>query len=192
MLVETVNEKIEYKGSGLPRSTDTIHLTSIISAIEKEMGWEYKGTGFKDFELAGEMGFMWEDVLTLVMAERYVGARLGEVEKDGIVGSPDGIGIDPETGEVVLTEHKLTWRSINKPIEKNWKWMTQAKGYCHMLDLDTVIFRVFHIMGDYAGSGPLPQTVRIRYNWKELEDNWKMLTDYMEKLKEEQNENNNN
>ncbi len=48
--------------SGVSRSTDTLHLTTVIKAIQEDMGWGYKGAGFEDMGLTMSIGFLWEDV----------------------------------------------------------------------------------------------------------------------------------
>ena len=181
--------------SGVPRSTDTLHLTTVIKTIEDEMGWGYKGKGFQDMGLTMSVGFLWEEALSNAFGTR-LGARVGEVELDGIVGSPDGIGFDdpiftcdmwPNIDEhnVVLEEYKCSWKSIKKEAQLDWYWMTQIMAYCRMLDLDTCIMKIIHLNGDYKGSGPLYRMTRLVYSDWELETNWKMITTMAEKIKEE-------
>ena len=180
--------------SGVPRSKDKLHVTTVMKAISEEMGWGYKGKGFEDIGLTMSIGFLWEDVLSLAYGNR-LGARIGEVELDGIIGSPDGIGLDdPEfecdiwpkidSGNVVLEEYKATWKgSKNSPIQ-DWYYVTQIMSYCTMLNLDTVIMHMVYLMGNYKGSGPQYRRARIVFNQYELQQNWDMILTAAKKIKE--------
>lgn len=178
-------------GSGLVRSsysdTGLLHMTNVIHSIERHIGREYKGEGFQDFGMTGEMGFMWEDALTLVMADRMREVqRPEEVVRDGIVCSPDGVGPDPlHLVHLVLEEYKLTWKSNRNLPTEVWYWMTQCKGYCYVLGLDTAIMRIGYIMGNYKGSGPLYREARITFTEQELRDNWNMITSHAAEMQKE-------
>jgi len=175
-------------GSGVPRS-EGLHLTDVIKSLETKLGVGYKGDGFEDIFLTMEMGFWWEDVLALAFARRHA-VRLDEVCCDGIIGSPDGIIPDPgmhdadgnvlvdPSGNIVLEEYKLTWKSAKKPLNDVWKYMVQAKSYCHMLGFDTVIFRACYVFGYWNGKGPLYREAYIKFTEEELENNWNMIVNH--------------
>jgi len=198
-----IDEPFIPRGSGVPRTPSggtkgKLHLTDVIHAIEHRLDRHYKGNGFEDRDLTMEVGFWWEEMLGMVHANRHA-VRIGEVEKDDIIGSPDGKGPDtgvvktvdgkptlvvpPIPGKVVLEEYKFTWKSSKNSPSTNWYWMTQCKSYCHMLGLDTVVMRICHIMGNYKGSGPLYRVARIAYTERELYENWRMITEYAEEMK---------
>lgn len=170
-------------GSQLPRSDDRPHLTDILKRIGREFKLvpEYSSDSGWELPLAAEIGFMWEEVLSRVMADRMCKVwRPGEVEKDGIVGSPDGIGPDPEgLSPMVLEEYKVTWRSSKNPPTAEWRWMAQVKGYCAMLDLTTVIMRIVYICGDYRGKGPTYRETRIEFTPYEIGEHWKLITGFL-------------
>jgi len=179
--------------SGVPRSTDTLHLTTVIKSIQEEMGWGYKGKGFEDIGLTMSIGFLWEDVLSHAFGER-LGARIGEVEMDGIVGSPDGLGLDDPSFEcdmwptispnsVVLEEYKCTWKSTKNSPHTDWYYMTQVMSYARMLGVDTTIMHMAYLMGDYKGSGPKYRKARIVFSECELQQNWDMITTQAAKIK---------
>lgn len=184
------DRKYPAKGSGLPRSADhRPHLTDIIREIGVKLGLipNYAASGNDwDLDMAGDLGFMWEEMLTYVFAERMRDViRPGEVELDGIVGSPDGLGVDPEdTNDLIVEEYKLTWKSAKNLPTENWYWMTQSKGYCRMCGVNTVIMRIAYINGDYKGSGPIYREARITFSEQELWENWRMLTDYARRVNE--------
>jgi hypothetical protein len=129
------------------------------------------------------VGFLWEEVLSREFAERYA-VRIGEVEHDSIIGSPDGLSInDPKVPDnLVDEEYKATWKSIRKPPEDNWYWMTQFKSYCYMLGVNTTVLRVLYINGDYKGSGPIPALFRIEYTSQELQENWDMVRNHRDEM----------
>lgn len=176
------DEAIAFIGSGLERSsaadTGKLHLSDIAKYIDFKMKFTKMNTQARKWNLmaAAEMGFLWEDVLSLMLGKRYA-MRIGEIEKDGIVCSPDGVSpIDPYGYEsLVNEEYKATWKSINKPPEDNWYWMTQFKSYDYVLGVNVTILRVLYINGDYKGSGPLPAKFRLQYSERELVENWQMI-----------------
>jgi len=184
-------------GSGVDRSAEpgTVHLTDVMRYIAQTL--KLKGvygsdsTSHWELDVAAEAGFIWEDVLSRAYAERCV-PRPPEQQKGVIVFSPDGFGFDPgvwdygndcwliePSNEPVLEEYKCTWQSVKKSPLDVWRYKVQAQGYLYGMGLRTVIYRILHLNGDYAGSGPLYKQVRISYNEDidqlELENNWAML-----------------
>lgn len=193
---EGVHMKVTYQdlpfpatGSGLHRSDDPHrpHLTPIIREIGQRTGLikVHAADNGWDINFAGDIGFMWEDCLSLVMGDRMSGvARVGEVEMDGIVGSPDGIGPDPlGVHPAVLEEYKFTWKSSRNLPQSNWYWMMQVKCYCRMLGLTVCEMRIAYVMGDYKGGGPRYREARLEFTEGELEEAWGMVTKYAREKK---------
>ena len=172
--------------SGEERS-EGLHLTDIVKSIEKDMGWDYKGKGFQDRELTMDLGFTWEQVLSTAHADRRQMIRPGEVEKDGITGSPDGIGPNPglqdddgdwlvePSKEIILFEHKLTWKSSKNVMTSNWYYLTQGKSYCAMTGMKVVFWELVYLNGNYRGSGPLYRKCWVRFDDDEIKRNWEMI-----------------
>ena len=158
-----------------------VHLSDVIKSLQDKAGIGPKATGgFKDLELAGEIGILWERVLAKVMSEKY-SHRPNQIRKDGIWMSPDGIGPDPDgIVPVVLKEYKAAWKSSAKPIDTNFYYMAQVKSYCYALDLNVAMMHIFYVMGDYRGSGPLYREARLKFSKDELRDNWKMIVKHKE------------
>lgn len=183
MEIELIDEVFPYRGSGLPRTPNNgaIHLTDVIDAIEEEMGWGYKGTGFGDPCMSMELGFWWEDVLSAAFRDRHA-VRIGEVELDGIIGSPDGLGM--WKGELVLEEYKCTWKSTNKTPEDVWRYLVQVKAYCKMLGVTKCIMRIAHVVGKFWGDGPRYRVYLLTFDEVDLEDNWKMIIDQRDEMRE--------
>jgi hypothetical protein len=119
----------------------------------------------------------------------------GEVSRDGIYGSPDGVsalrkGMVIHKGEgyldseVMLEEFKATWKSRldkgdtrgvrppAKEITQQKIWMMQLAGYCHMMGLTLARLHVLWINGDYRNSGPEYFTYMIQFTRSELERMW--------------------
>ncbi len=176
-------------GSGIPRSTDRVHLTDVMKSIEDELGLGYKGDGFEDRFLTMEHGFWWEDVLEWAWAERSA-VRIGEIELDGIVGSPDGVCPDPgftdEDGvvmiepsdELILEEYKYIWASAKNPPHKVWKYIVQTKAYCKMLEFNKVLMRICYCFGYWNGKGPRYREGYFTFTQQELDDNWNMIVNH--------------
>ena len=152
-----------------------IHLGEIIKSLMDSSGIGYKGKGFKDMELTAEIGLLWERALSKIMREKYA-VRPPQIQVDGIWMSPDGIGPDP-SGEVplVVEEYKATWQSTRRSPIDNFYYMAQVKSYCRALDTTVAIMRIFYIMGDYKGSGPIYRVARIVFSQWELDKNWEMI-----------------
>lgn len=167
------------------RNTGMLHLSDVAHYIDHKMGLSKRNKSTNQWNMmaAAEVGFLWEDVLSLVLANRYA-ARIGEVELDGIVGSPDGVSDnDPlKVWPIVDEEYKATWRSINKDPESIWYWMCQFKSYCKMLGVRVTVLRVLYINGDYKGSGPLAKQFRLEFSEMELDENWAMILNHRDEM----------
>jgi hypothetical protein len=112
--------------------------------------------------------------------DRYL--QVGELEMDGIFGTPDLL----DTKDWALTEIKLTWMSSrHEPdSEKFWRYWVQIKAYCAMMVTTVGRLHVCHVMGDYKGSGPTYRIWECRFSDQELAENWAMLRTHGEKLGE--------
>jgi len=99
--METIllDDPFPLKGSGLPRSTDHPHLTSLIVEYLRAIGQKTFDKDPDDSQKLGmEMGFVWEDVFSRALGARMVGGRPPELVKDGIGFSPDCVVPEEETG----------------------------------------------------------------------------------------------
>ncbi len=150
------------------RSLNRVHLSDIYTDMEKEM--DPKRVKESGNDLYWETGFLFEEAQGVALGDR-LGVRLGEVELDGIVMSPDGV--DWANGR--LEEYKCTWKSVKTSPDGVWKWMVQTKGYCKVLGFTEVLFRVLYLMGDYKGSGPQYKEFLITFTPEEINTNWEMV-----------------
>lgn len=155
------------------RTLDKLHLSDIYTDLDNTL---FPKTSNADMNnpLWSEVGFLWESVLSRALAD-HCSPRPGEIELDGIIGSPDGY--DPETG--ILDEYKCTWKSIRNAHPENvWKWQVQVKGYCKMLGATVARFHVFYVNGDWRGSGPIYRPYLFSYTQREIDENWQMLVQH--------------
>lgn len=152
-----------------------LHLGEVIKSLMEYSGLAYKGKGFTDMELTAEIGLLWERVLSKVMAEKYA-MRPPQIQSDGIWMSLDGIGPDPlDEVPLVVEEYKAAWKSTKQSPVDNFYYMCQVKSYCRAIGTNVAIMRIFHIMGDYKGSGPIYRIARLVFTDWELDKNWEMI-----------------
>lgn len=171
MQVETL--KMDFPFSPAIDRTPGLHVSEIISDMMIDLN------RFKDKKLDEkarmnmEKGFLWERMLELAWKD-MLGVRIGEVEKDGILMSPDGqsiVGAHPW-----LEEYKATVKSSNKPITANLHWMMQIKAYMYTLGLNECRLHVWYIAGDYRPPLPdykvyrlIPESdTALRENWDNI------------------------
>ena len=161
--------------------TPGLHLTYVIRDLLDKAGLGYTGAGFTDMNLTAEVGLLWEIALSSAFASKY-GQSPGELECDGILLTPDGIGPDPK-GEhpVIVEEYKCTWKSLRTHPTDVPYYMHQVKGYCYVVDTPVVLFHMVYLMGDYRGSGPMYRKCRIVFTADELWNNWKLLRSHAER-----------
>lgn len=157
-----------------------LHLSDILEDIEQALNpRDYDSEG-RDWDPYRKMGFVWERVLGKAMAGCGINLIApGEIEKDGIIMSPDRLDPDPWA----LEEWKATWKSYNRVkqhgIEGAFpRWIWQKKSYCYALGCDTSRLRAFFVNGDYRGSGPLDPAWEFEFTDRELKENWDMITNH--------------
>jgi len=164
---------------------DGYHLSTVVKSLQDAAGLGYKGTGFNDMELTAEIGLLWERALSRIMGEKFA-SRPPQICEDNIWMSPDGIGPDPEDEvPLVVEEYKCTWQSTKRSPLDNFYYMAQVKSYCRAVGTTVAIMRIFHIMGDYKGSGPIYRVARIRFTQHELDQNWNMITNHLKEMEED-------
>lgn len=108
--------------------------------------------------------------------------QIGEIEKDGIHGTPDLVCI---YSTLSIHEIKLTWMSTKggPGSEKFWKYEVQLMAYCYMLSTLIGYLHVCYVMGNYKynpddpGSGVIYRVWRYNFTMSELKSNWRMLLD---------------
>ena len=170
-----IESKLEGPGSGVERS-EGLHLTPIIYDIAIKLGIMKPSSDSEDGKAEFfERGFIFEDLLSHVFATRMA-LRIGEITLDGITGSPDGLG--EWESRLVVEEYKCTSKSLSRPIEDNWMWVTQVKAYCHMVGVPKAIMRVLYVAGDYKPPFPQYRAYLMEFSQRELEENWSMIVNH--------------
>jgi hypothetical protein len=160
-----------------PRSPG-LHLSTIIRSICQSLE-PAKYTDGPVNPLYTDPGFTFEKVLETAWANRQrAHFRPGEVERDGIIGSPDYI--DLCNGEEWLIESKMTEMSMTgAPLEPKFrKWLWQIAAYCHMLGMTRSRLHVLWLKGDYKKVRRAYEVYEIIWTSEELEATWKLLTDH--------------
>jgi len=130
-----------------------------------------------------EKGYLWERVLSRSLGKRAP-KRIGEIELDGIILTPDGVtdnGLPPYI--IILEEDKCTLTSAAKPVTDNWKWMMQVKGYCKALSALKCIMRVFYLRGDYTNGTPSYGVFELIFTQGELDENWQAVLNHAKTMR---------
>jgi hypothetical protein len=130
-------------------------------------------------------------VMEFAIAQRYVITRpeeqwiqVGELEKDGIYGTPDLYSIIKER----VKECKLVWMSSKHgpDSEKLWKFLAQLKAYCEMMETRLGELDITYIIGDYGEGGDSVRNVyEIEFTRQELLENWMMIKSHGERMRKE-------
>jgi hypothetical protein len=122
-----------------------------------------------------QLGCALEDALVRRFEEHYPGkyTRVGELELDGLYGTPDLVNVEDWADE----EIKLAWMSSNQPVDgkKMWRYWVQIKAYCKMIESNLGRLHVCHVNGDWKGQGPVYRVWEQQFTNGELNENWAML-----------------
>jgi len=157
-----------------------LHVTDIIKDIMDQSGMLSSiggnSWGPNQLWLAGEVGFMWEEIFSSALKARLPN-RIGEIEVDGVIMSPDGLDVEPWE----LWEYKAVWSSSKRKPVDIWKWMTQVKAYCKGLGTLKVKMAILYLMGDWKGAGPEYRGFEISFTPLEIQENWEMIIGHAER-----------
>lgn len=174
--------------SGVPRSPG-LHLSQILGGLYEYINKRPQDDDVFRGSVYMATGFAWEQILGWAIERVFPSDRilnhLGEVEKDGILMSPDGF----DTVDCCLEEWKCTWKSaLKRPPDDFPSWMWQMKAYCHALEVNKARLRILHISGSYykpavafcgrCATGPCIHTWELEFTQQELVANWAMVVNY--------------
>jgi hypothetical protein len=154
-----------------PRSPG-IHVSSVIRHMSKAIGRQ-KENDFteQDLDMFASVGRIFEVQLATAMCPPPRYERVGEIECDGIIGSPDAI----DTVDWSVQEYKANFASANHPIESRIEYFWQMKAYCHMLGMCRASLFVFYVGGTWRPPIPVFKAWDILFSPSELEENWQMI-----------------
>lgn len=168
--------------------TSGIHLSGVIKAVMVKLGKLTDEDEADEMPLRVAMGVAWEDWvvgLAVIKDEWRVVWQPGEWERDGVYGTPDGLGTvrvkikTPKGTEVTvsrrcLEEFKCTWKSehTRKDILRESIWMWQVAANCYALGLEYARLHVLWVNGDYRPPSPRYYVYTVRFERKWLEEFW--------------------
>ena len=214
MTVLEIQSDFNLEAGSLPRSPG-LHVSEIIRDVALTMGYlsrddeEELDWTLNRYRLAhGEnmvkvypaalyrvaLGLSWEEWLGRQRPDIHFHG-LGELWRDGIVGTPDGLSFT-DSGAGIIHEIKLTWKSSrsdreapSERIHKEFMWCCQTKSYLQLArvaggDFTTAQLHVYWVNGNYRGSGPEYRTYQLTFTTQELDANWRLLTNAGRKLQE--------
>lgn len=175
MRIDQLDFDFRPSGTGGPRSPG-VHVSQIVKSIMQILAPKRfdPASGLNWEKIAA--GWAWEEVLGdgFCKLNQDVIQQFGELELDGISGTPDGYN----PNENALEEYKATWASARRDITDDlfYHWLLQTQAYLKMAGLDTVIFRVFFVCGDYTHPfAPCWRSWRLTFEQSELDANWSVL-----------------
>jgi hypothetical protein len=158
-----------------------------VGAIVKDLAIQY-GYLKGDMEMSvtwAQLGCALEHAIahrySLHEPDRYV--QIGELEKDGIYGTPDLIDI---IDGCIPEEIKAAWMSSNrKPgSQEFWRYEAQLMSYCYMIGSPIGRLRVCHVNGDWKGTGPTAPKYEYKFTRQELLENWARIKSHGERNRE--------
>jgi len=154
--------------------TAGVHVSQIIRHIVTTVGLQkendFTERDLDDFALVGRL---WEQMLADAYYTKPRYERVGEIEVDGILGSPDAFDWE----SFGIAEMKVTWVSSRRFEEKVkfriYRW--QVAAYCHMMGTCRAVITVLHLNGDYSPPKPCAKEYVIVFSPGEVRENWQML-----------------
>jgi hypothetical protein len=111
----------------------------------------------------------------------------GEMQCEGVYMTQDGESLDVVVSEnhkrfvVAIHEVKVTYKSTRTvdPIEKNWLWMMQLKGYCRAKLTTRAYMHVLFVCGDYSHPiRPLKRIWQLDFTQQEIDEAWELMMSY--------------
>lgn len=154
-----------------PRS-EGCHVSSIINYLSTSLGRRENTFTRADLDLFAILGRVFEVVLarTMFPPPRYV--RLGELECDGIIGSPDAFDCE----DMAVVEMKATWKSSSREIESFSEYWWQLKSYCKLTQTTKATLVVFFVCGNWKPPVPQLRCWDATFTDAEIAENWAMIT----------------
>lgn len=231
MHIKEINGTFDLGHGAAPRSPGR-HVSEVIKELALSRGiWKQDDQEELDFTLAkyevargGDVVKLYPQAMYRIAAglawEEWYGPQqdinfhgIGELCKDRIIGTPDGLKIKPGTGALVIPELKWTWKSSRSDretpqerIHKEFPWTCQGCSYCRLATIgkwppklwtqngvvlasdDLVREMELHVMwsnGNYKGSGPELRVYEIEFSPEEVVANWQVIQAKSEEMDRE-------
>lgn len=158
--------------------TPGVHVSGVLRHIREQLG---EPSDFSEDDLGkfAVVGRLWEAQLAAAMFPPPRYQRVGEIELDGIIGSPDCYDFE----DIAVGEFKVTWRSAKRDIHEFRYYWRQIKSYCHMLECQRAFLVVFYICGNWQPPVPICRRYNATFTKLELEENWQMILNNARELR---------
>lgn len=201
MLVEEIQFNLVLPQDGT--RTPGLHLSDVIRDLAVKSGvLDAKWLQADLSPMMMMLGLAWEEWVSKQHSE--VVFHPGEVIRDGILMSPDGVTLlggelsivrsDSRHGKTRVNEFKYTRKSsrgfdeaLRKGSKKVWMWLVQIMSYALALDALEAFLHVLFANGDYNredGEGnPEYRIYRLLFSRIELVRNWEMVVRHKERMK---------
>ena len=164
---------------GMVRS-EGVHVSTVLRYIKTTIGGEASDFSEDDLEWFAVVGRLWEHTLSRILYPEPRYCRIGELDRDGIIGSPDNLDLEFNQ----FGEFKVTWQSSRGFTErmKFREYLWQIKAY---IALGIPLFGeqteyvawldVFHVCGDYRPPKPNAVHYDLRFTHGEIREHWNMM-----------------
>ena len=163
--------------------SEGMHVSTVITDLCQRLGY-FEGD-LPPNQLWMELGNALEDSMVLRLQQEFPDRYIqpGELELDGLFGTPDLYDIEDDADE----EIKLAWMSAKQEPDgqKMWRYWVQVKAYCKMIGTNVGRLRVCFVNGDYSTPGPAYRFWEQEFTDEELDENWAMLVTAGQRLEEE-------
>jgi hypothetical protein len=131
------------------------------------------------YPLMPALGLSWEELRASLYSEDELIWQPGELERDGVYGTPDGLAMTDEMFQLGVAcanwECKQTTARI-KSITDCWMYVRQGMSYCAMNGLRHVLYDICWGMGDYQRPiQPRATTALVEFSDDEVERWWKNI-----------------
>lgn len=148
------------------------HVSGVINYLSRSLGRRDNHFTLIDLEHFALLGRVFEVVLSQTMFKPPRYERLGEIERDGIIGSPDAF----DCVDNRVAEFKCTWKSSAHDIMEFREYLWQIQSYCYMTETLEADLVILHICGNWKPPVPVIKHYRITFTEPELKQNWHMIT----------------
>lgn len=175
-----------------PSRSAGVHVSGVLKYVAKELAMFTAEDQDDEMPLRILLGLAFEEMAARLYPEMHW--QPGEISRDGVIGSPDGLSYLPEYGFMCVDEFKFTGKSQRvkggkdgelKDIRSEWLWMQQCQSYLNLYRGHGVEMRHarLHICWKYGVYGEWPLTERyyrylVEYEEAELDRNWAMMIKY--------------
>ena len=135
------------------------------------------------YPLMMALGVFWEEGYVSTFREDQLIWQPGELERDGIFGTPDGLLIDQE--ELVGWECKQTTKKIQS-ISSCWMYLKQGVSYYAMGGPARTRYDICWLLGDYTRPyQPILTHSLVEFSMLEAESWWKIVLKASKNVKPE-------